>query len=153
MERHESEIEITMIKPAQASIIRSAKWANFIGWVYIVLAVLILLTAILIIANLKLIAESLMDINGISRVTITFLMGTGKWLFISVMIASSVILGLIGYYLVNFAGPYQKAPESLKEELLLNSFLDLGKYFRLTTILSVLSAVFSVTAIIYYMMF
>ncbi len=152
MENNESILQVTNIDSSgQFQLVNSGKWAKFIGIVYLVIAALMLLIAILVFANLDLIANSLMNINGMSQEALAFMLGAGKWLFALMMALSCFILFLNGFFLVKFGAATKSYFIAYAEDTLSDSFHHLGRYLMLTTVLSILSTVFSVAAIAYYL--
>jgi hypothetical protein len=153
MENNESILQTTNIDSSgQYQLVNSGKWAKFIGIVYLVIAVLMLLIAILVFANLDLIATSLMNINGMSQEALEFMMGAGKWLFALMMALSCFILFLNGFFLVKYGSATKSYSFSFGEEALSGSFYHLSRYLMLTTVLSIFSTIFSIAAIAYYIM-
>jgi hypothetical protein len=152
MENNKSILQVTDFDSSgQNQLNNSGKWAKFIGIVYLFIATLLLLIAILVLANLDLIAAYIMDINGMSIEALEFMMGAGKWLFTLMMAFSCFILFLNGFFLVKFGGATKSYATTYTEDALTGSFHHLGRYLMLTTILSIVSTVFSVAAIVYYM--
>ena len=151
MENHESIIqEFTIDSSGQAHLFSAGRWAKFIGIIYLIMAGFSVLITILLFANLDHIADTLMDINGMSQEALDFMMGAGKWIFLFCMILSCLILVMNGLFLVNFGTNSGKYFHTQDENRLLKSFSYLGRYLMLTTILSTISTVFSVVAFLYY---
>ncbi len=130
----------------------SGKWSKFIGISYLVMAGLILLITVLLFANLDMIANEFMNISGISQESLDFMMGAGKWIFALLMAISCFIMTLNGYFLVKFGISTNKFVMFQDEKNLSESFISLGRYLMLTTILSVFSTCTSVLAFLYYIL-
>ena len=134
----------------QTQLISTGKWAKFIGIVYLVLAALLFIMGILLFTNLEIIASQIMEVSGMSQEALAFMMGAGKWLFILMIILSSAILAFNGYFLVKFGKSSKQYSLTFSENQLADSFAHLSKYMMLTTVLSILSILFSIIAIGYY---
>ena len=151
METNESILQSAGIDSSGQYLLGSAgKWAKFIGIAYLVMAVLLLITTILLFASMDAIADMFMNINGISPEALAFMMGAGKWLFILLMGFSFFVLLLNGFLLVKFGASSKTYTTTFNEESLSNTFLHLGRYMMLTTVLSVVSTISSIIAFLYY---
>lgn len=152
MEQNDSILQLSDIDSSgQYQLNSSGRWAKFVGIVYLVIAGLMLLTTIVLFANLDLIASSLMDVYGMSNEALDFMMGAGKWIFALFMAISVFILFLNGFFLIRFGTSTGKYIKTYSETELENSFHHLTQYLMLTTILSILSTIFSLVAIAYYL--
>jgi hypothetical protein len=152
MEQNETVFQaITIDSSGQGLLQSSGKWARFIGLVYLILAALLILITILLIANLQTIADAFMHLNGISNESMAFMMGAGKWLFAMSMALSTFILALNGLFLVRYGMSTKQYALHMAEVALENSFQHLSNYLILTTLLSVLSTVMTIAAIVFYL--
>lgn len=152
MENNESVLtSFTIDQEGKSLLKQSGSWAKFIGIVYLSLAGLLLVMLVLMLANLNLIASALMNINGVSQEAIDFMLGAGKWLFALMMILSCLTLVLNGYFLTRFGTSVRDYITSMEELDLHASFKQLGNYMMLTTILSLGSTLFSLVAILYFL--
>jgi len=128
----------------------AGKWGRFIGIAYLSMAGLLLITTIMLFASMDAIADMFMNINGISPEALAFMMGAGKWLFILLMGFSFFVLVLNGFLLAKFGSSSKTYTTTLDEESLSNTFLHLGRYLMLTTVLSIVSTISSIIAFLYY---
>lgn len=152
MQHNESVFSSVTLDTEGKSLLRqSGRWAKFIGIVYLCLAALLLIMLVLMLANLNLITNALMNINGVSQEAINFMLGAGKWLFALMIIISSLTLFLNGYFLARFGASIKHYMLATDDLYLQAGFKHLGNYLLLTTILSLGSTLFSLVAILYFM--
>ncbi|MBK7762921.1 MAG: hypothetical protein IPI46_06055 [Bacteroidetes bacterium] len=128
----------------------SGAWAKFIGIVYVLSAAMVLILIVLVIANLEMLAQKLIVLNGLSESTLLFLMGAGKWLFTFIMLVSGSVFFLNGFFLLKFGNSTKQYLASLHTEYIAKAFHYLGRYMMLTAVLSVLSTVLSLAALLFY---
>lgn len=128
----------------------SGAWAKFIGIVYLLSAAMLFLIIILVIANLEMLVHKLIVLNGLSESTLFFLMGAGKWLFTCIMSISGLVFFLNGFLLLKFGNASNHFIITKQSELMENAFQYLGRYMMLTAVLSVLSTVISIAALLFY---
>ena len=135
-----------------AELQTAGKWSFFIGIVYLVFSGLVFLTGILVFGNVDYIVSALMNVNGIGESAMQFMLGAGKWMFILFILICSCVLVLNGILLVRFGKScsyyfFHKETKSLP-----SVFYHAGNYFLLTTILSIISSLFTLALIIFYML-
>lgn len=152
MQQNESVFSsLTLDNDGKSFLQQSGRWAKFIGIVYLSLAALLLIMLVLMLANINLISNSLMNINGVSQEAIDFMLGAGKWLFALIIMLSCLTLVLNGYFLARFGTSVRTYILSMDDHDLQSGFRHLGNYLLLTTVLSLGSTIFSLVAILYFM--
>jgi hypothetical protein len=129
----------------------TGRWASFVGIVYLSLSAIVCLIMVLIVANLKYILDSLLLINGLSETALAFMMGAGKWLFMLMMAISGLNFFLNGLYLFRFGKATPHPGLVSEDEDLAGSFHSLAQYLSLTAILSVISLVMNLLAVVFYL--
>ena len=151
IDSNESILQLVNIDSSGRNLLESSgKWAKFIGITYLTMAGLLLVITVLLFANLDLIANAFMNVNGMSQASLDFMMGAGKWLFVLVTLLSFCVMFLNGYFLVKFGISSKNYSHTYNESALSYSFIFLSRYLILTTVLSVVSTVSSVLAFLYF---
>lgn len=130
----------------------TSRWARFIGFVYLVLGILILITTIFLAANMDEIAQTLMQMNGMNETVIDFLQKGGKWLVTLAMTVMSAVIFVNAYFLIRFRSSFAAFLAAREETSLGNAFEQMSKYLMLTTILSVFSALSSLGMILFQLL-
>jgi hypothetical protein len=140
-----SPFEMQQLKQASA-------WGIFSGIVYLILAGMVLLITVFIHVNLDLVVDILMNIVGMSNdIALKYSEILGNWQFVFLMSLSSLSLFLNGYFLIRFSHNAKAYLSSQHEKYLEGVYQQLGHYFILTTLLSIVSTILTVAAILYYM--
>lgn len=143
------EHELLLAHESTEQLDTTSKWARFIGVFYAVMGVMMLIMFIFMISNMDELAQVIMNQIGMDQQVMDFISQWGKILFGLVMVAISLIIFLNAYFLIRFRNAFTLFKNGGNEIALGNAFDNMGKYFLLATILSILSAISSVGIIIY----
>ena len=127
----------------------TSKWTRFIGIVYLVIGIMMLVMFIFMITNMDELAQVIMNQIGMDQQVMDFISQWGKILFGLIMLGISIIIFLNAYYLLQIRSTFSKFTQTGNETHLGNSFDSIGKYFQLATILSILSTISSIGIIIF----
>jgi hypothetical protein len=126
-----------------------SKWTRFIGIVYAVTGIMMLILFIFMITQMDEMAQTIMNSYGMNQQVMDFVANWGKLLFGLVMVSISCIIFLNAYYLLQFRNSLVKFNVSGEEINLGSAFNHMGNFFLLATILSILSTISSVGLIVF----
>ena len=127
----------------------TSKWTQFIGIVYGILGILILTMTVFMIINLDELAQILMKYNGMNEQVMELIRQWGVWLFGLAMLGMALVVFLNAYFLLRFRISFMRYAATQIESHFGDAFESVGKYFMVTTILSILSTLSSIGLIIY----
>lgn len=126
-----------------------SKWTRFIGIIYSITGVMMLILFIFMITQMDEMANTIMNSYGMNQQVMDFIANWGKVLFGLVMTVISLIIFLNAYFLIQFRNTFIKFKLDGQEANLGNAFNHMGNFFLLATILSILSTISSIGLIIY----
>ena len=150
MEHTESLFEHSLLANESTEQLDStSKWARFIGIVYAIVGIMMIIMFIFMISNMDELAQAIMNQIGMQQEVMDFLSQWGKVLFGLLMLGISLVIFLNAYLLIQFRNSFTKFNYSREQSNLGNVFDHIGKYFMLATILSVFSTISSIGIIIY----
>ena len=126
----------------------SGKWAKFIGIIFIVLAIISLLTFVGIFANMDSLLNVMMEYNGMSDQALAFMTGGGKYILIFPILIIIAVFVLNAIFLIRFRNGSENYFLTGNEDELASSFNNLGKYFKISVALGILSTIGSLIAVV-----
>ena len=137
--------------PRNDNLKSAGHWANFIGIVFLVMAILVLAINIFVFTNLNEIANQFMHLNGMSEQSLNFIHGAGKWLFTFIMLIIAAVMGINSFFLIRFYRKSNKFYISEVEQDLQQCLHSLSQYLFISTILGIFSMIITLMAILFYM--
>lgn len=139
---HQNEIDQT----GQSLLQTSGKWSNFIGIVYVIMAILMLLLCVGVYISADELVSRIRELAGLSNEAYEFITGAGKVIFLILSLIMVSVITLNGVYLIQFKNKISTFVISGEEHSLRDGFSQLKKYFTLTTILGAISMLISFIA-------
>ncbi|HNB81835.1 MAG TPA: hypothetical protein PLP34_00180 [Chitinophagaceae bacterium] len=125
----------------------TGRWASFLAWIYLIAGFFLLAAMVLVIFNLDWIAHKLLlaVMKGKRDTALQFILGSGKWIFAGITSISAGVCMANGVLLYRFAS--KSRSENATGSL---TFLYLGQYLKFTAVLSVISTVLTLSALLFY---
>ncbi len=141
-----TELDNATVKELNAS----GNWAYFIGFYYIFIGVLIVVTGVYFFAN-KDVAIHLAESAGVSINIKHFLMDANEWLVLLLTLVSACIVFMNAFFLIKFRSSGISFFLTDDTSKLDDTYTHLRNYLRLNSLFSIGSILLSLIAIIYFL--
>ncbi|HMN31741.1 MAG: hypothetical protein IT215_03950 [Chitinophagaceae bacterium] len=133
-----------MLDAPSIELMRSlSKWSRFVGIIFLIFSLTIVLTFILIFLNFDIILREISKVNGMNEEMLTILQNGGKSALLFFCFVSFSILFFNGYLLYHFGSKLSINCHEMNDQNLYSAFRDLNRYFQLSIVLSVISLLFT----------
>ncbi len=133
----------TMDEPSLEIMRSLSKWSRFVGIVFLIFSLTIVLTFIFIFLNFDIILREISKVNGMNDEMLTILQSGGKSALLFFCFVCFSILFFNGYLLYHFGSKLSVACHEMNDQNLFSAFRDLNRYFQLSIVLSVISLLFT----------
>jgi hypothetical protein len=149
MENNTSILQPVELNSVGAEQIKSSgKWAKFIGIVFVALAILTTLLFISIITNIDKLKEMITEKIGMSDLSYSQIESFGLIALAILYIVFITVFVLNAFFLIRFRNGSENYFLTGNEDELANSFNNLGKYFKISVALGILSTIGTLIAVV-----
>ena len=142
MENNTSILQPVELNSVGAEQIQSSgKWAKFIGIIFVALAILTTLLFVSIITNIDKLKEMITEKIGMSDLSYSQIESFGLIALAILYIVFITVFVLNAFFLIRFRNGSENYFLTGNEDELANSFNNLGKYFKISVALGILSTI------------